>query len=182
MGTFLVALLMAFPTQTVLTRVKIWIAVPILMLVVMTGILADVIGVAVTVTEERPFHSRSAKKLAGARHALRLIRNADRVASLCNDAIGDLAGTMSGAMGAAIVFNLEKIYPDLNEALVGTIMVALISSVTVGGKAVGKMVALRESHMITQRLGEVLDWLEDRLGLDILGEGKKTGPERRDRA
>lgn len=172
---------MAFPTQTILPRVKLWIALPILLVVIGTGIVADIIGVAVTVAEEKPFHSRAAKKLSGARHALRLIRNADRVANLCNDLVGDLAGTISGAMGAAIVFNLVKFYPRLDDGVIGTLMVALISALTVGGKAAGKVIALRDSQIITQRLGEFLDWLEDKLGLDLLGDDKRPSLERRER-
>ena len=53
------------------------------------GILFDIIGVAVTAADPRPFHSMAAHKEPGAKEALVLLRNAGRVSSVCNDVVGD---------------------------------------------------------------------------------------------
>ena len=54
------------------------------------GILFDIIGVAVTAADPRPFHSMAAHKEPGAKEALVLLRNAGRVSSVCNDVVGDI--------------------------------------------------------------------------------------------
>ena len=60
------------------------------------GIVFDIIGVAVTAADERPFHSMAAHKTPGAREALGLIRRANKVSSFCNDVVGDICGIISG--------------------------------------------------------------------------------------
>lgn len=60
------------------------------------GILFDIIGVAVTAADPRPFHSMAAHKEPGAKEALVLLRNAGRVSSVCNDVVGDICGIVSG--------------------------------------------------------------------------------------
>ena len=72
-------------------------ALLILALFIGLGILFDIIGVAVTAADPRPFHSMAAHKEKGAKEALKLLRNADRVSSVCNDVVGDICGIVSGA-------------------------------------------------------------------------------------
>ena len=59
-------------------------ALLILALFIGLGILFDIIGVAVTAADPRPFHSMAAHKEKGAKEALKLLRNADRVSSVCD--------------------------------------------------------------------------------------------------
>ena len=66
------------------------------------GILFDIIGVAVTAADPRPFHSMAAHKEPGAKEALVLLRNAGRVSSVCNDVVGDICGIVSGTTTAEI--------------------------------------------------------------------------------
>ncbi len=44
----------------------------------------------------------AAKKVPGAAECIMLLRHADRVASICNDVIGDICGVVSGAAAATI--------------------------------------------------------------------------------
>ena len=53
------------------------------------GVVFDIIGVAVTTADERPFHSMASHHAPGARESLRLIRRASQVSSFCNDVVGD---------------------------------------------------------------------------------------------
>ena len=55
---------------------------------ILLGIVFDIIGVAVTAADERPFHSMAAHRTPGAREALGLIRKANKVSSFCNDVVG----------------------------------------------------------------------------------------------
>ena len=66
------------------------------------------IGVAVTAADEKPFHSMSAQKVRGARVAITLKRNADKVGSFCNDVIGDICGIISGSAGVMVALSLSE--------------------------------------------------------------------------
>ena len=69
----------------------------ILLLFIALGILFDIIGVAVTAANPKPFNSMAAHRVKGAKEALYLIRNAEKVASFCNDVVGDICGIVSGS-------------------------------------------------------------------------------------
>ena len=62
----------------------------ILLLFILLGIMFDIIGVAVTAANPKPFNSMAAHRVKGAKEALYLIRNAEKVASFCNDVVGDI--------------------------------------------------------------------------------------------
>lgn len=68
----------------------------ILLVIVLIGILFDIIGVAVTAADVKPFHSMAAHRVPGAQEALKLLRNAEKVSSFCNDVVGDICGIISG--------------------------------------------------------------------------------------
>ena len=70
------------------------------------GIVFDMIGIAAASGTEREFHSMAAHKVRGAREAVWMLRNAEKVSSICNDVVGDICGIISGATGALIAANL----------------------------------------------------------------------------
>jgi CBS domain containing-hemolysin-like protein len=108
----------------------------------------------------------ASNRVPGAKQAIWLVRNADSVSTFCNDLIGDVAGTLSGAVGVAIVFNLGRLSAGLGETLANTFMVALIAALTVGGKSVGKNFAISNSTTILMIVGRVLHSLE-RVGIKL---------------
>ena len=130
-------------------------ALLILALFIGLGILFDIIGVAVTAADPRPFHSMAAHKEKGAKEALKLLRNADRVSSVCNDVVGDICGIVSGATGAVIVARLQKGL-DLESVLISVGVTALISGATIGGKALGKPFAMNQSKRVVHLAGRFL--------------------------
>ena len=119
------------------------------------GILFDIIGVAVTAADPRPFHSMAAHKEPGAKEALMLLRNAGRVSSVCNDVVGDICGIVSGATGAVIVVQLQQVL-HLQSVLVSVVVTALISGLTIGGKALSKTFAMRQSTRVVYWAGRFL--------------------------
>ena len=80
----------------------------ILLLFIALGILFDIIGVAVTAANPKPFNSMAAHRVKGAKEALYLIRNAEKVASFCNDVVGDICGIVSGSTATVIVVLLQN--------------------------------------------------------------------------
>lgn len=146
--TFILSGTISFFSDLLLSNVNIYIACLLLIVIVAIGILFDIIGVAVTAADETPFHSMASRKVKGARTAVKLIRNADKVSSFCNDVVGDVCGIVSGATGAIIVGKILIINGGKHNSVISLTVSAIIASITVGGKAIGKNFAIRESNNI----------------------------------
>lgn len=119
------------------------------------GILFDIIGVAVTAADEKPFHSMASHREPGAKEALRLIRGADKVSSFCNDVVGDICGIVSGTTGAVIVARLQGAL-NVQTVLLSVAVTALVSGLTIGGKALGKTFAIEKSTKVVYWAGRFL--------------------------
>lgn len=162
------SLFLGILTSYVVRLVPLFLAFLVLFAIIMLGILFDIMGVAVTVAEEPPLHAMAAKKVRGARQAVRLQRQSPTVSNFCNDLVGDMAGTLAGATGATIVFNVIKRYPWLKQEWLSLFVVALVSSITVGAKAVGKYLSIRRANEITLKMGCWLSFAEKILGRELL--------------
>ena len=130
-------------------------AFAILLGIVFLGIIFDIIGMAVATASEKPFHSMAARKVPGAQEAIRLLRNAERVSSICNDVVGDICGIVSGTTAAVIVVRLQTAL-DLRSVLISVAVTALISGLTIGGKALGKTFAMKQSTKVVYWAGRFL--------------------------
>ncbi len=142
-----ISFILGFISQMTVPNLSLVLGILITLLFIMIGIIFDIIGVAVTTAEEAVFHSMSSRKVKGASVAVRLKKNADKVSSFCCDVIGDICGIISGAAGTAIAAILVTKY-HLNLLLVGLIITSVISSFTIGGKAIGKSFAINKSDII----------------------------------
>ena len=127
----------------------------ILLTFIFLGIVFDIIGVAVTAADERPFHSMASRKVPGAREALRLIRKANQVSSVCNDVVGDICGIVSGSTAAVIVVRLHEVF-GFESVLTSLAITSLASGLTIGGKAVGKTFAIERSTGVLRLVGRIL--------------------------
>ena len=128
----------------------------ILLAIIFIGIIFDIIGVAVTSADEKPFHSMAARKVPGAQDAIRLLRNAERVSSICNDVVGDICGVVSGSASATITAQLLTNFELSQPRVAGLLMSALVAALTVGGKAVGKTFAMNSCTTIVHTVGRIL--------------------------
>lgn len=131
-------------------------AFAILLGIVLLGIIFDIVGMAVATASEKPFHSMAARKVPGAQEAIRLLRNAERVSSICNDVVGDICGVVSGSasatIAALILTRVDTVWPRA----VSLAMSALVAGLTVGGKAIGKTIAVNSCTEIVHLVGRVL--------------------------
>ena len=123
------------------------------------GIVFDMIGVAATSGTEKEFHSMAAHKVRGAREAVWMVRNAEKVSSICNDVVGDICGIISGATGALIVTHITAGTDGATKVLVSLLITGLISAGTIGGKAAGKGIAVAASGKVLALCGRVLSVL-----------------------
>ncbi len=161
---FVVALLVTWPTQSAALGWPVLAALPVLLLIILLGVAFDIVGVAATRAHETPFHARSASKRPGARKAIQLVREADRVATICSDVVGDIAGTLSGALAAGLALRAEPAARGLGAILA----VALVSAVTIGLKSAAKGLAVRKADAIVWLVGRVLEAVESVLPVHIL--------------
>ena len=154
--TLFVSGAISFLSEELLNRSGMVAAFAILLVIVLVGIVFDIVGVAVTSADERPFHSMAARKVPGAQESIRLLRNAERVGSICNDVVGDICGVVSGSasatIAALILTQVEVGWPRG----VSLVMSALVAGLTVGGKAIGKTFAVNSCTQIVHMVGRVL--------------------------
>ncbi len=88
--TFMLSLFFSYISTVALNDIEMLPAILILLAVIILGIIFDIVGVAVTVAGEEEFHAKATKKIPGAKTAVKLIRNAAKVANICADVIGDI--------------------------------------------------------------------------------------------
>lgn len=158
--TIIISGTISFTSSSLMASSGMFVAFLILLFIVLLGILFDVVGVAVTSAEEKPFHSMAAKKVPGAAECIMLLRNADRVSSICNDVIGDICGVVSGAAAATIAGEIIATFQWSLGNVVSLAMSALVAGVTVGGKAMGKSVAIQSCTTIVFSAGKLIHWFK----------------------
>ena len=150
--TFILSICFSYISTYGVSKLDLISSIIILIAVILIGILFDIIAVAITVAKEDEFHAKASKKIDGAKTSLKLIKNSAKVANICADVIGDVCGVLSGAISAMISAKLaENAGPNLQFAIS-----AIVASLTVGGKALGKEVANKNSTPIVHFVGTML--------------------------
>ena len=129
---FLISFVFSFVSETFIPNLPVIFGILLIALFIALGIVFDMIGVAVTASDEKPFHSMSSRKVKGANIAVLLKKNADKVGSFC-----------------ATTFGFNPFFTSL-------FVTGLIAAITIGGKAIGKGVALNQSDMILYRVAKFL--------------------------
>lgn len=145
--SFAISLVFSFASEMTLPKVHVVVGVLVVILFIILGLLFDMIGVAVTSADEKPFHSMNSRKVKGADIAVKFKKNADKVSSFCNDVIGDICGIVSGSAGAMIALSLSEAL-NIDKFIISLFVTAFIASLTIGGKAMGKSFAINKSNLI----------------------------------
>ena len=154
--TIVISGMISLISDEVMANSSVAVAFVILLAIIFLGIIFDIIGMAVATADEKPFHSMAARKVPGAHEAIRLLRNAERVRSICYDVVCDICGVVSGSasatIAALILTNVDIGWPRA----ISLIMSALVAGLTVGGKAIGKTVAVNSCTSIVHTVGRVI--------------------------
>ncbi len=153
--SFLLAMFFTFIAETIISNVSLLIGIIITLLIVFIGIICDMVGVSISTVKEEPFHAMASKKIKEAKTALMLIKNKDKVSSIFCDVIGDVCGVITGSTGAAIILGITNI-SKLNPLLVSLIIMGLLSTLTITGKAIGKNIAMRNSTSIIRTVAKII--------------------------
>ena len=157
--TIVVSGLISLLSDYIMSVSGIVVAFLILMAIILIGIIFDIIGVAVASADEKPFHSMASRKVPGAQDAIKLLRNAERVSSICNDVVGDICGVVSGSASATIAAQVLTHFDFGWPQVVSLVMSALVAGFTVGGKAIGKTFAMNSCTKIISFVGRLLYYL-----------------------
>lgn len=157
--TILISAVISFASDEIMDRSSIGVAFLILLAIVMLGIVFDIIGMAVASADEKPFHSMAARKVPGSLEAIRLLRNAERVSSICNDVVGDICGVVSGSASATIAVQVLQNFDSTWEEIIPLVMSAVVAGLTVGGKAIGKTFAINSCTQIVHGVGKLIYFL-----------------------
>ena len=153
--TFVLSFGFSFLSQIAIPNLPLFWGILVTLLFVFIGILFDIIGVAVTASDEAVFHSMSSRKVKGASTAVNFKKNAEKVSSFCCDVIGDICGIISGASAAAIAVILVTKY-HFDPLITSLVIAAIISTITIGGKAIGKSFAINKSNIILYGFAKVV--------------------------
>ncbi len=150
--SFVISAVFSVAMGEVTANANVLIAILLLLFFIVLGIAFDAVGLAVATADPSAFHSMAARKLRAGKKGVWLINNSDRVSSICNDIVGDICGVVTGAAGAAII---AKLFAD-GAFWMSLAMTALISALTVGGKAACKHFSMSHSTSIVMFVAKAL--------------------------
>ena len=143
--SFFVSAFISFLSELTASSEHIIVTILLLFFLILCSILFDGIGVASTSCDMTPFVSMASRKVYGAKTALWLVKNNEKVSNVCNDVIGDIFGIISGACAAAITLKLVADMDQTWQKLVTVSISGVVSALTIGGKAVLKNIAIKNS-------------------------------------
>lgn len=157
--TFVLSIVFSYATNVISSKSSTIVTAIIILCVITIGIIFDMLGASSLTSKEATFHSMSAKKIKGAKEGIKLIRNNVKVSSVCNDIVGDICGIISGGLGAVLSIDLSIKF-DISLAIVTMIVSAIISALTVGGKAIFKKIAVKNSDKILFSVSKFLSFFK----------------------
>ena len=154
--TFLICLFFSGISNTIANNANIIVLIIITIIIIFIGIVCDIIGTAVLTANEATFHAKASNKIDGSKESIHLIKNASNIANFFNDIIGDICGIVSGSMGAMIaLYFAGKL--NISPTVTALVISSVLSSITVGGKAIGKNIATKKSDKIVFQVGRILN-------------------------
>lgn len=153
-----VAVLVGGPLGNALQNVGLGLAALIVLASIAIAILADILAIAATAGREEPFNAMASNKVAGAREALTIVRNAEKVNSIFSDVIGDICGTISGVAATPIILSVHALYPGLPLSVITMAVLGLVAFLTVGGKAAEKGFAVKASTSVLLFVGKIVHY------------------------
>lgn len=146
----------SYLSEIVSNAEQIVVVIVLLAFLILSGILFDAIGVAVTSCDTTPIISMASRKVYGAKTALWLTKNSDTVSSVCNDIVGDIFSIISGACSAALVVKITMRLEQTWQIVLSIAVSAIVSAMTIGGKAFMKKIAISNSKDFVMFVARVL--------------------------
>ncbi len=152
---FIITMVLSTSSGIVMDNVSVLIGIVIVIFFIIIGVVTDMIGIAVTSADEKPFHSMASKQVKGSKTAIKMLKNAEKVSAFCNDVIGDICNIISGSAGAVIAVGLSTKYGS-DEVITALLITSVIAALTIGGKAMGKSFAVNKSEIIVYNFAKLI--------------------------
>lgn len=151
---FTISFCLSFISESTIPNLSLPFGILLILLFILINIVFDIVGMAVTSAEEKVFHSMNSRKVKGADIAVKMIKNADKVSNFCCDVIGDICGVVSGAASTSISLIIAS-QLNTNTFFTSLIVAAIVASLTIGGKALGKTIAINKSNIIIYETSKI---------------------------
>ena len=146
--TFILSTIFNAGSTIMLEDVDIVVKVLVLVFIIFFGVLIGMIGMAAMAADEVPFHSMAARRVKGAKEALAILKNRDKVSNFCCDIIGGICGIVSGSSAAFLSVRIVAVHPQINAAAITLGIMGTVAALTVGGNAVATKFSVERSHDI----------------------------------
>ena len=175
--TFFLACIFSVISTTMLAQASLAVGFVIILLIIAVSILFDMMGLASASADEQPFHAMAAKRVLGSQQAIYIVRHADRFSNFCNDVIGDICGIISGTASALLVVQImvaSKSSASWVSATLTIIVSGTVSALMVGGKAIGKSIAIHQAVPIVLWVGKIFAIINQRMGVDLQRRKQKN--------
>lgn len=154
-SAFFISMIFNLGAQSILEKVNIIVGIIIILLFILIGVIFDIIGVAVQSSDTVPFHSMASKKIKNAKTAKKMLENSEKVSSFCNDVIGDICGIISGSATTLVSLSIA-VNMNVDPTIVTLLVTSFVAALTIGGKAIGKGIAVNKSEYIITKVTKVM--------------------------
>ncbi|MCL2631221.1 MAG: hypothetical protein FWD49_06875 [Firmicutes bacterium] len=155
--TFVLAGIFSYLSEITTSSAHLAISFLLLVLLIVIAVIFDAVAVAVTACDLAPLLSMAARKVRGSKIAVKLVKNAEKVANISGDVIGDICGIISGACTIAIAFRILSTADAGSYSFWITIgFSSIVAAITVGCKAIFKEVAMKNSKEIIMFVSRLL--------------------------
>lgn len=157
--SFAISMCFGVLSEISLSNASIIIAIVVILLFVFIAIVADMLSVAITACDMKPFRAMASKKVRGAKEAIKLKQNDDRMASIFGDIVGDVCGILSGAAGATVASAIitDKIVGFWG-IVIASLVSAIIAGITISGKALMKRYSIDHAESIVMKFAKFLSF------------------------
>ena len=144
-------------SELTLSRANLIISIAVIVILLIISIIGDMIGVAATAASLEPFRAMASRKIRGANEAIILVKNANKVASIFADILGDICGILAGAAGASISLMLiTSAMSNIAGILIASLVSAVIASLIIFGKAAFKKYSILHCEKIILICGKIM--------------------------
>lgn len=154
---FCISMVFGVLSEVALDGANIIISIVVILVFLIIAIITDMIGVAIASCDEKNLRAMAARKIRGAKEAIVLHKNGDKVSSVFADILGDVCGILSGAAGASVTTALiTQNMSSFTGVVIASLVSAVIAALIIFGKALMKKYSMNHSEQIILIMGKVM--------------------------
>ena len=154
---FCISMMFGVLSEVALDGANIIISIVVILVFLVIAIITDMIGVAITSCDEKNLRAMAARKIRGAKEAIILQKNGDKVSSIFADILGDVCGILSGAAGASVASALiTQNMSSFTGFAIASLVSAIIAALIIFGKALMKKYSMNHSEKIILIMGKIM--------------------------